>query len=123
MQLEEGSFFVASNDTLTKATDPLALRHRVPGFSDSMEAVQDLRQQYRETGQDGWLYDKGWKHVASIQGPVLAVAELLNEEFLNGNGKRNFYAWLDAHPAYCAYDRRREAKRSDLVTFIDGKEV
>lgn len=99
-------FWVEGNDTLSKATDPAKLHGRVPGFTDSMNAVSDLREQYRQNGTQGWMYDRGWKHVASIRGPVLKVAELLNPEFLNGNGKRDFYAWLDTHPAYLTYDRR-----------------
>lgn len=100
-------FFVESNALLNKVTDPDKLRGRVPGFETSMEAAADLRDYYRQTGTQGDLYNKGFKHVATILGPVMAVAEILDQEFLNRNGKKDFYAWLDTHPQYLAYDRRR----------------
>jgi hypothetical protein len=71
-----------------------------------MDAVSDLREQNRQTGTQGSMFGGGWKHIASVCGPVLAVAELLDPEFLNGNNKRNLYNWLDTHPAYLTYDRR-----------------
>lgn len=117
------NFWIEKNSTLKKATDPAALVKRIPDMKDSLDAVADLRTQYRQDGTQGWMYGKGWKHVASIKGPVLNVAELLDQEFLNRNGKKDFYAWLDSHPAYCAYDRRKRAKRNDLVTFVGGKEI
>ncbi len=116
-------FWVEKNTTLNKATNPDALVDRVPGMRDSLAAVADLREQYRQDGTQGALYNGGWKHVASVHGPVLAVAEILDQEFLNRNGKKDFYKWLDDNKSYCAYDRRKQAKRSDLVTFVNGKEV
>ena len=116
-------FFVEKNQVLTRATDPAVLRDRVPGFNDSMDAVADLRQQNRETGTEGWMYGREWRHVASISGPVEAVATMLDPEFLNRNGKKDFYRWLDAHKQYCTYDRRKHARRSNRVTFVNGKEI
>lgn len=114
-------FWVADNTVLNRATDPDKLRDRVPGFSDSMDGVADLRRQQQENGLQGWSLDKEWRHVASIHGPVLAVAELLDAEFLNRNGKRDFYRWLDTHTGYTTYDRRRQgAKRGDMAVFQDG---
>ena len=67
------------------------------------------------------MHERNFRHVASISGPVLQVAELLDPEFLNRHHKRDFYAWLDEHPEYCAYDRRRAPLRGDQLTFVDGK--
>ena len=118
-------FFVAENSLLYKATAPDALVDRVPGFRTSMEAAADLRTQYRQSGDEGRLGGGEWRHVATISAPVEAMVNILNPDgrFLNRNGKKDFYKWLDANKAYCAYDRRRAAKRSDMVTFVDGKEV
>lgn len=98
-------WFVAGNDTLTKATDPHVLEHRVPGMQTSLEAAQDLRQFYKDTGTEGNL-GNGWKHVATVHGPVMAVAQLLDPQWLNSNGKKTFYSWIDRHTGYLAYDRR-----------------
>ena len=116
-------FFVEKNTVLNEATDTNMARVKVPGMDTSLAAVSDLRQQNRETGSQGWMYDKQWRHVASIRGPVLQVAELLDPHFLNRNGKRDFYAWLDNHLEYCTYDRRRGARTGNSMTFMDGLPV
>lgn len=119
-------FFVRPNTMLMEMTAPDAYEKRESeGFDASMQRAQDLRQFYRETGSQGNLgaHDGGWKHVASIHAPVEAVARLSDPEWLNGRGKRNFYQFLDEHPGYCTYDRRKHAKRGDRVTFVNGKEI
>ena len=117
-------FFVESNSFLNKATNEQGLIDRGDrNATDAMQAVSEVREQYRQQGNQGWSADRGWRHVASIYGPAMTVAECLNPEFLNGNNKKNFYSWLDQHKRYITYDRRQNAKRSDLVTFVDGKEV
>ena len=118
-------FFVESNSFLNRSTDEEGLiKRKAPGVVDALQAVSELREQYRTMGTEGWSADRQWRHVASIYGPALQVCELIDDEFLNGNGKKNFYGWLDQHKRYVTYDRRRvPAKRSDLVTFVDGKEV
>lgn len=118
-------FFVESNSFLNRATNEESWAKRDPqGVVDALQAVNELREQYRTTGSQGWSADRQWRHVASIKAPIFHAAELLDYDFLNGNGKRNFYKWLDEHPRWVTYDRRRvPAKRSDMVTFVDGKEV
>lgn len=108
--------FIERND-LAGAADAPAIAERVPGGRASLEAVAQLRQQNRETGAEGWMYDKGWKHVASVHGPLMAVAELLDPEFMKD--KRKVYAFLDAHPEWLTYDRRKNARSNTHFRF-DG---
>lgn len=114
-------FFVEK--AIDRATSTEMARVKVPQFDDAMDAVKDLRQQYRELGTYGWMYGKGWRHVASISGPVLQVAEILDPEFLNGHNKRDFYRWIDEHPEYLTYDRRKQAARGDMLTFSEGNPI
>lgn len=111
-------FFVEK--VLEEATDTTMARVKVPGMDTALEAVSDLRDQYRQDGSEGRMGE--WRHVASIKAPVLEVAEILDPEFLNRNGKREFYAWLDNHREWCTYDRRNQRRRNQSI-FMDGKEI
>jgi hypothetical protein len=94
------SFFVAPNED---AGDLIAERMAEdPVFADRYEAIKELR-----ALDDGTLH-KGneFRRVASIQGPLLDLEILLDADFMQN--KRKFYAWLDAHPQHCTYDRRTQ---------------
>lgn len=114
--------FVENNAFLNKATDiDRLVQKEAPGIVPALEAIQDLRQQYRETGSEGWSFDRQWRHVASVYGPALEVCELLDEDFLKN--KKAVYDWLDKHQGYLVYDHRRPALNNRQATFIDGKPV
>ena len=109
--------FVGPNlRVLDALTDAETLVKSAPEMADRFEALKELRGQ-----DDGSLYrGSAFRRVASLSGPLLDFAEILEPGFLD---KKFFYAWLDRHQEYCTYDRRPRRKRSDLVTFQDGKEV
>jgi hypothetical protein len=101
------SFFVGKNEgVVDQVTEPSLWRDRVDGFVSTMDAVKELR----EDNGAGLGLKGGWKHVASIRGPVLEVAELVDGDMIND--KRKFYGWLDRHPEYSAYDRRAAMART-----------
>lgn len=120
------SFFIGQNsvnDFIDAITEPERLvAHDTSGdtarFFDHMK---DLRQD----DPDGKLYrGSEFKHVASFKGlPLLQAVKLMDEEFMSD--KKKFYAWVDRgqNKRYLAYDRRMGAKRSDMVTFQNGKEI
>jgi hypothetical protein len=87
-----------------------------PEFEDRYEALKELR------GIDkGQLYrGSEWKRVASLQGPILDLACVLDPDFLRE--RRRFYAFLDQHLECCTYDRRKESLPNQ-VTFQDGKVI
>ena len=110
-------WFTGSNLFLDRATDIEKWRKRDPLFQQSMEAAADLRQYNREAGTNGNLGE--WKSVATIRGPVLSVAEIAQPRLLHD--KKKFYSWLDEHPQFLAYDRRKHgARRGDMAVFQNG---
>lgn len=108
-------FFLEKN-AVNEATDRIIAKD--PGSETSLAAVHDLRQFYRETGQLEAMSKNGWKHIASVRGPALKVAEILDPELLRN--KKRVYAWLDAHPRFLTYDRRAAMAKRPFHGFGEG---
>lgn len=110
-------FYIDKNDSVMDAvSDARNMVRSDPLQAERFNGVADIRRL-----DDGSLHrGNEFRRVASIQAPLFAVLKLLEPEFMH---KPKFYAWLDRNPEYCTYDRRKMKKRSDLVTFIAGKEV
>lgn len=102
---------------ITKA-DSFLERH--PEFRPRFDAVADLRK-VTPIEQSVGRKSSEFMHVASICGPIEFAMKAMDPELLRD--KRKFYAWLDANKEYCTYDRRKQHKRSDMATFVNGKEV
>lgn len=72
-----------------------------PRYDSMFAGLSDLR-----SVDDGSLYrGSEFKRVAHLQGPLLDLAMVLDPDFLQD--KKKFYAFLDAHPEHCTYDRRK----------------
>lgn len=82
---------------------------RDPGMIQDFAELARMRNTHQEAGTT--LKTPDWKLVAKIKAPLLNVAEVLNPVWLNGNGKKDFYAWLGRNPQFCAYDRRTGRRR------------
>jgi hypothetical protein len=89
-----------------------------PVFEDRYQAIADMRELDRQVG--GLYRGSEWKRVANLQGPILDLAKVLDPEWLSD--RRRFYAFLDAHPEVCMYDRRKNAVPNQL-TMSDGKVI
>lgn len=110
------SFFIekSTETALDLVTERMA---EDPVYQDRYNAIAELR-----SIDNGQLHrGSEFRRVASLQGPLHNLAQVLDPDWMQN--KKRFYAWLDAHSQHCTYDRRKNAKRSDLVTFVDGKEV
>ena len=108
------SFFV---EKIEKGVDLVATDMAAdPQYADRYAAIKELRGL-----DDGTLY-KGseWRRVASLQGPLLDLAQVLDPEFLQN--KKRFYAFLDAHRESCTYDRRKQSL-PQMLMLQDGKVV
>ena len=109
------SFFISpkTETALDLITERMAQN---PAFGPRYDAIKEIRENQPEIG--GISRHDGFYRVASLQGTLESLANVLNPQWLMD--KRRFYAWLDAHPQHCTYDRRRE-KKPNQVTLIDGK--
>lgn len=98
----------------------MLMRHAPAYYGPHFDALAEMR----AMDPDGSLYrGSEFRHIASLKGvPMWTALKIVDPEFMAD--KKRFYAWLDKgnNRRYCVYDRRR-AKRSDMVTFIDGKEI
>lgn len=117
------SFFVGKNTSAADILlDPeMLMRHAPEYYGPSFDAVKDLR----EADPEGAAWrGQEFRLVASLKNvPIFSAVRLLEPDFLD---KKKFYEWLDrgTNKRYCTYDRRRvAAKRGDMVTFMDGKEI
>lgn len=107
------SFFVRPSESLMdKVVDPQGLVARNPEVADRFDAIKELR------GMDDGSVHKGsdFRRVASLLGPVEDLLRAIEPEFLSD--KKKFYAWLDAHPEYCTYDRRKTRDPNMLMNGI-----
>jgi len=97
---------------LDAITDPETLCKSDPRFIQRFEDMAELRRQHDELatytnhgrvamGARG----DGFMRVASIPHTVLQAALVLEPDLLIS--KKKFYAWLDRHPEYQAYTRKR----------------
>ena len=95
-------FFIRPSEGLMdKVVDPEGLIARNPEFADRFDAIKELR-----ALDDGSGYRGGeFRRVASLLGPIEDLLRAIEPDFLRD--KKKFYRWLDAHPEYCTYDRRR----------------
>lgn len=121
------SFFIEPGDKgtikpgsiLRALTDPENIVRANPEYADRFSAIAELR------AQDDGSFHRGqeFRRVASLCVPAFMAHAILNGEFLRD--RKLFYQWLDSEQgeAYCTYDRRKNAKRSDMVTFVNGKEI
>ena len=97
----EGFFVRPSQNLMDKVSDPDGLVARNPDVADRFDAIKELR-----SIDDGTLHrGSEFRRVANLMGPVEDLLRAIEPEFLSD--KKKFYAWLDANPAYCTYDRRR----------------
>ena len=117
------NFFVAKNSSLADSLlDSDTLMKAAPDYyGPRFDAIKELRDQ-----DDGSLHrGSEFRRVASLVNvPLANIAGILDPEWMKN--RKNFYAWLDRgeNKRYCTYDRRKAGKkRSDMVTFVDGKEV
>lgn len=98
------NFFVAKNETVADLVmSPEMLMKVAPDYyAPRFDAIAELR-----ANDDGSLYrGAGFRHVASLVNvPLLAATRMIDPDFLKD--KRRFYGFLDRHPEYCAYQRRR----------------
>ena len=96
------TFFVRpSESTLDKVSEPEGLVERNPDLADRFDAIKELREI-----DDGSLHrGNEFRRVASLLGPIEDLMRVTFPEFLADKAK--FYGWLDKHPEYCTYDRRR----------------
>lgn len=109
-----------STDAVDLVTEEIAHRG---AHSDRYAAIQELREISRQglaLSPEEAARANGFVRVASVQGPVLDMAILLDPDFMKD--KKKFYGWLDRHPQHATYDRRKE-KRSSQITTVDGKVV
>lgn len=116
-------FFVGKNKVLAdELLDSDMLMKAAPDYyGPRFDAIKELRD-----NDDGSLQrGNEFRRVASLVNvPLANIAGILDPEWMKN--KRNFYAWLDRgeNHRYLTYDRRKAGKkRSDMVTFIGGKEV
>jgi hypothetical protein len=95
-------FFVRPSESLMdKVVDPAGLVARNPEVADRFDAIQELR-----ALDDGSVHrGNDFRRVASLMGPIEDLLRTIEPEFLSD--KKKFYAWLDANPENCTYDRRR----------------
>lgn len=116
------SFFVGKNLSLAdELLDSNMLMKADPErYGPRFEAIKELRDH-----DDGSLHrGSDFRRVASLVNiPLANMAGILEPEFMKD--KKTFYAWLDRaeNKRYCTYDRRKGKRRSDMVTFQDGKEI
>lgn len=108
----DGFFVRPSQTTLDKVSDPAGLVDRNPDLADRFEAIKELR-----SLDDGSLHrGNEFRRVASMMGPIEDLMRVTYPEFMAD--KKKFYAWLDAHPEYCTYDRRRTRDPNMLTNGI-----
>lgn len=109
---------MAGLNLMTNADDFVS-RH--PEYGERFDAIQERRELY-EAIQDTTGRSPAFKSVASLCLPVERVLWVTNPDFLRD--KTKFYAWLDANPQYCTYDRRKaQAPTTRPHTYVDGKAV
>lgn len=106
-------FFVRPSETLMdRVADPSGLVARNPGVADRFDAIKELR-----SLDDGSLHrGNEFRRVANLIGPIEDLLRAIEPEFLRD--KKKFYGWLDAHPEYCTYDRRRTRDPNMMVNGV-----
>lgn len=107
-------FFIRPAESeLDKVSDPKTLVERMPYLEDRFDALKELR-----AIDDGTKIHRGseFRRVASLVGPIETLMRVTFPEFLAD--KRKFYQWLDAHPEYATYDRRKHRAQGHLVNGI-----
>lgn len=117
------SFFLAPTETpLDLVTENMEKRGAHEERYSAIADLRDLDRQGLMLSPAEAARANGFVRVASLQGPTLDLAIVLDPLFLRD--KKKFYAWLDKHPQHCTYDRRKQPKKSGRqATFFDGKAV
>jgi hypothetical protein len=107
------SFFIRPSESLMdKVSSPEELVRRNPEVADRFDAIKDLRSM-----DDGSVHrGSEFARVANLQGPLEDLLRAIEPEFLSD--KKKFYAWLDAHPEYCTYDRRKARDPNMLLNGV-----
>lgn len=103
-------FFIRPSESeLDRAVDPAGLVARNPDLADRFDAIKELK------GIDDGSLHRGneFRRVASLMGPIEDLLRVTYPEFMADKAK--FYGWLDQHPEYCTYDRRR-ARDPNMLT-------
>lgn len=110
--IEEGLDHVATN--MAKSGE----------FDDRYAAIQAFKEADRHAltpNISDVAKANGFFRVASLQGPLLDLATLLDPEFLKN--KKAVYAFIDKHRQHCTYDRRSAGAKPNQFTVSDGKVV
>lgn len=107
------SFVVEGSESkklLHEITDAKILTERIPEWENRFDALQDMRDAYHDVGLitsfgRQLAGSNHWKRVASIPAPLLGqMLEIMPDLLLQ---KEKFYDWLDKHPEFGTYQRRR----------------
>ncbi len=99
--------YVKSGSFIDSFTDAGFLRERMPQLESGFDEAKLWREVSRETAKpSSWGTIQGgageMKHVASIPADIgLVMQDLEPDIFTN---KTKFFAWLQKHPEYRAYD-------------------
>jgi len=107
------SFRVKPSESLMdKVVDPAGLVARNPEVADRFDAIKELK------SLDDGSYHRGneFSRVANLLGPIEDLLRAIEPDFLRD--KKKFYRWLDAHPEYCTYDRRRQRDPNMLLNGV-----
>ena len=103
------SFWVKPSESLLdQLTERVEAR---PHFAPQLEALHEMRQ-----AQPDLIVPPGsnsWAHIASISVPLEHVARILEPNFFRD--KRVLYRWLDKHPRWLTYDRRKHIAGDGLM--------
>jgi hypothetical protein len=108
------AFYVAKNeDPLDFILSPeTMLKSNADYYAPRFEAIKEMREKDDGTGYAG----QEFRRVASfVNVPMFLAAKLEDPAFLKD--KKRFYAFIDKHPQYVAYQRRnggRGTARDDL---------
>jgi hypothetical protein len=95
---------------LDYASDARRLTERMPKYNQCFDAIADLRAVNDDLATiTNWgrqhASSGGMKRLASIPSSLLSVLLQNEPDFLFDKSK--FYAWLDKHPEYAVYRRKR----------------
>lgn len=99
-----------SDEILDTIADSDELVRRLPHYGERFEAVKEIREATDDLSTfSNWGRmvpgDKRLKRVASLPVVVLELALAHQPDLLLN--KQKFYAWLDRHPEYYTYHRRK----------------
>lgn len=98
-------------DDLANSDD---LVRKVPGHEEMLDGVREIREASEQLATiSNWgkleAADQNMKRVASIPQYVLQLALVYQPDLLMN--KKKFFAWLDRHPEYFTYNRRKGKSR------------